>query len=61
MCLAEENKIYCYAVLGNKKERTIYSDLTGRSLVESYDRKNYVFVAYAYKINSIFMITMKDP
>ena len=61
MYLADEDEIYCYAVLGNKKERTIYSDLTGRSLVESYDRKNYVFVAYAYKINSIFMITMKDP
>ena len=30
VCLAEEDKIYCYAVLGDKNERMIYSDLTGR-------------------------------
>ena len=38
--LAEEDKIYCYAVLGDKNERTIYSDLTGRFPVESYDGKS---------------------
>ena len=37
----------------------IYS-LTGSFPVESYDRKNYIFIAYAYKLNSIFMIAMKD-
>ena len=40
VCLAEEGEIYCYAVLGDKNERTFYSDLTGRFLVESYDGKN---------------------
>ena len=37
VCLAEEDKIYCYAVLGDKNESTIYSNLTGRFPVESYD------------------------
>ena len=59
-CLAEEDKIYCYAVLGDKNERTIYSDLTGRFPVESYDGKHYIFIANAYKLNSIFMIATKD-
>ena len=58
--MAEEDKLYCYAVLGDKNECTIYSDLTGRFLVESYDEKNYMLIAYAYKLNSIFMIAMKD-
>ena len=60
VCMADEDELYCYAVLGDKNERTIYSDLTGRFPVESYDGKNYIFIAYAYKLNSIFMIAMKD-
>ena len=60
VCLAEEDEIYCYAVLGDSNDRTIYSDLTGRFPVESYDGKNYIFIAYAYKLNFIFMIAMKD-
>ena len=39
VCLAEEDDIYCYTVLGDKHERTIYSDLSGRFPVESYDGK----------------------
>ena len=45
MCLAEEDEIYCYAVLGDNNENTIYSDQTGRFPVESYDGKNYIFIA----------------
>ena len=58
--LAEEDKLHCYAVLGDKNECTIYSDLTGRFLVESYDEKNYMLIAYAYKLNSVFMTPTKD-
>ena len=43
MCLAEEDEIYCYAVLGDNNENTIYSDLTGRFPVESYDEKKYFY------------------
>ena len=48
-CSAKEDKIYCHAVLGDKNECTIYSDLTGRFPVESYDGKT-----------TFFMITVKD-
>ena len=58
--MADEDELYCYAVLGDKNERTIYSNLTGRFPVESYGGKNYIFIAYAYKLNSIFMIATKD-
>ena len=62
VCLAKEDEIYCCAVLGDKNERTIYSDLTGRFPVESYDGKKETkyFIAYAYKLNYIFMIATKD-
>ena len=44
VCLAEENEIYCYAtLLGDKKKHTIYSDLTGRFPVDSYDEKKAHF------------------
>ena len=46
--------------MGDRNERTIYSDLTGRFPVESYDGKNYIFIAHVYKLNSIFMVPMKD-
>ena len=59
-CATEEDEIYCYAVMGDRNERTIYSDLTGRFPVESYDGKNYIFIAYVYKLNFIFMVPMKD-
>ena len=39
VCLAEEDEIYCYAILGDNNENTIYSDLTGRFPVESFDGK----------------------
>ena len=38
-------------MLGDSNDRTIYSDLTGRFPVESYDGKNYIFIAYAYTLN----------
>ena len=44
MCLAEEDKIYCYAVLGDSNDNTIYSNLTGRFLVESYEGNNYMLL-----------------
>ena len=40
--------------------QSTYSDLTGRFPVEYYDGGKLHFIAYAYKVNSIFMITMKD-
>ena len=60
VCLSEEDEIHCYAILGDSNENTIYSDLTGRFSVESYNGKNYMFIAYVYKLNTIFMLPMKS-
>ena len=60
MCLAEEDEIYCHAVLGDSNDNTIYSDLTRRFPVESYNGKNYIFIAYVYKLNAIFTLPMKN-
>ena len=59
VCLAQEDKIYCYAILGDNNNNTVYSNLTGRFPVESYDGKNYIFIAYVCKIDSIFVMLMK--
>ena len=55
VCLAEEDKIYCCAVLGDKNERTIYSDLTGRFPVESYDGGKTAFLLRTHT-NSILCL-----
>ena len=33
---AEEDKIYCYIVLSNNNDNTLYSNLMGRFPIESY-------------------------
>ena len=55
ICLAEEDELYYFAVLGDKNERTIYSNLTGRFPVESYDRKKTTFLM-RIRINSILFL-----
>ena len=59
ICLAGENKIYCYIILGNSNDNTIYSDLTGNFSIKSYDRKHYIYCIrlqtnfYFYAANEI--------
>ena len=53
--LAEEDGIYCYAVLGHKNERTIYRDLTGRFPVESYDEKKLHFYCVRVQKSNLFL------
>ena len=48
---ATDDKMYCFAILGDKNENTIYSDLTGRFPVRSYACNNYIFAAYMYDLN----------
>ena len=59
MCLAHKDKIYCYAILDNTNDNTLYNNPTGRFPFESYDNKEYIFMAYVYKLNAIFIIPMK--
>ena len=55
ICTAIDDKIFCYAVLADENEGTIYSDQTGRFPVRSYSGKNYIFVAYIYSKNAILL------
>ena len=60
VCPALEDQMFCFAMLADQNEDTIYSDLPGRFPVQSYAGNNYIFVAYVYKINSILMRPMKS-
>ena len=60
MCSAHEDEIYCFAVIGDKNENTIYSDLTGQFPVRSYDDMVYICVACVYKFNAILLCAMKS-
>ena len=60
VCSAMEDEIFCCAVIGDTHKDTIYSDLTGRFQIQSYDGMNYIFVAYVYKLNAILLRSMKS-
>ena len=55
VCSAFDDEIFCYAVLADENDGTIYSDQTGRFPVRSYSGKNYIFVAYVYSKNAILL------
>ena len=60
VCSAIEDEIFCCAVIGDANENTIYSDLTGRFPIQSYEGVNYIFMAYVYKLNAILLRSMKS-
>ena len=55
LCTAIDDEIFCFDILVDQNEDTIYSDLAGRFPVCSYSGMNYIFVTYIYKINAIFV------
>ena len=57
VCSATEDEMFCYAFIGDTHKDTIYSDLTGRFPVQSYEGMNYIFVAYVYKLNAILFFS----
>ena len=59
MCTALEDSMYCFTVLGDMTDGTIYTDLCGQFPVQSYRGMKYIFVAYIYKCDSILMRRMK--
>ena len=59
-CTALDDAMFCFAILADENENTIYSDLTGRFPVQSYSGNNYIFVAYVYSINAILLRPMKN-
>ena len=61
ICQAMENDtMFCYAVLADNNENTIYSDLPGRFPVQSFRGQYYIFEAYVYIINVILLCCMKS-
>ena len=60
VCTAIDDEMFCFAVLADTNEGTIYSDLTGQFPVQSYSGMNYIFVAYIYTINAIILRPMKN-
>ena len=60
ICNASNNKMFCFVILADNNDATIYSDLAGRFPVQSYSGMNYIFVAYIYTINAIIIRPMKS-
>ena len=58
VCTAIDDEMFCFAILADQNENTIYSDPAGRFPVCSYSGMNYIFVAYVYKINAILVRPM---
>ena len=54
MCTAEEDEIFCFAIIGDRNDNTIYSNLTGRFPVQLYKSMEYILVVYVYKLNPIY-------
>ena len=60
VCSATEDEIFCCDVIRDTHKDTIYSELTGRFPIHSYEGMNYIFVAYVYKLNAILLHSMKS-
>ena len=60
VCTAINNKVFCFAALADTTKGTIYSDLTGRFLLQSYTGMQYIFIAYVYDQNYIIIRLMKN-
>ena len=55
---AIDDEMFCFAMLADKNEGTVYSDLAGKFPVQSYEGHLYLFVCYVYSKNAIIMRTM---
>ena len=60
VCSANEDETFCCAVIEDAHTKPVYSDLTGRFPIQSYEGMNYIFVAYVYKLNSVLLRSMKS-
>ena len=52
--------MFCAALLGDKLEGAIYSNLIGKFPVRSFSGNQYVTVAYVYNANAILVRSMKS-
>ncbi|KAL7529888.1 hypothetical protein ACHAWF_004298, partial [Thalassiosira exigua] len=54
-----EIDFFCYAALADVNKGTVYTDLTGR-FPTRYAGSQYIFVCYAYKLNTVLIGAMKS-
>ena len=59
-CAAQDKERFCFAVLVDKVEETIYSDLTGNFPCQSFADNQYIFVCYIHTTNAILLRPMKN-
>ncbi|KAL7501873.1 hypothetical protein ACHAXN_001014, partial [Cyclotella atomus] len=52
--------VFCYAALADKHTGTLYTDATGALPAVTLEGHQYYFVAYAYDINYIFAIPIRN-
>jgi hypothetical protein len=56
ICAAHD--MFCFAALADLHTATMYADLTGAFPVRSFKNMQYIFVAYIYDLNTIFVHAM---
>ena len=56
VCVITEDDMFVFAMFGNAHTNTLYTDLTGQFLVESYNGMNYICVAHIYKLRPILTV-----
>ena len=59
-CGAQDDEMFCFAVVNESKAGTIYSDLTGHFPVQSFTGMQHIFVAYVYTKNAILIRAMPN-
>ena len=59
VCNVEDKEIFCYAVLADSNEGTVYSDLTGKFPVQSFKGNQYIFVCYVYATNENVLVAFE--
>ena len=57
---AAQCEVFCFGALADANERTLYTDLTCKFPIRSYNGNQYIFLAYVYDLNAIIVRSMKS-
>lgn len=52
-------ELFCFATLADTNTCTLYTDLTGKFSMQSFQGHQYIFCAYAYNANTILIHPLK--
>ena len=53
-------ELFCFTTLADTNTGTIYTDLTGRFPVQSFQGHQYIFCTYVYDANAILVCPLKS-